>query len=300
MKQFIYLDNDIVNSIIAQRDNGLIHDIKLEESNTLGQAEHNTISTDIDGSVKGSLLKMINAEVKSNLETKIGKDNSISNTTQQIIEKTMHDATFNIAYKYIEAVKIKIGNNENDDYGKYVELTRSFDFVDLEYLEGLFSKNGFIDYIKKSTAEKIKKEATIATNQLNRQQRRAVSNQKNFNIKKIIGEENKEYDDIGDIIKVLKKMIPYSRMLISNDGYLIPLDEKYFRVDPTSIGFMYGGNITCVGMITNIIGKDTDPEDQKNIFASLQFSVNEVLRAILPTKEENICVIAPIAIYYNN
>ena len=300
MKQFIYLDNDIVNSIIAQRDNGLIHDIKLEESNTLGQAEHNTISTDIDGSVKGSLLKMINAEVKSNLETKIGKDNSISNTTQQIIEKTMHDATFNIAYKYIEAVKIKIGNNENDDYGKYVELTRSFDFVDLEYLEGLFSKNGFIDYIKKSTAEKIKKEATIATNQLNRQQRRTVSNQKNFNIKKIIGEENKEYDDIGDIIKVLKKMIPYSRMLISNDGYLIPLDEKYFRVDPTSIGFMYGGNITCVGMITNIIGKDTDPEDQKNIFASLQFSVNEVLRAILPTKEENICVIAPIAIYYNN
>ena len=63
---------------------------------------------------------------------------------------------------------------------------------------------------------------------------------------------------------------------------------------------MYGGDITCVGMITNIIGKDTNPEDEKNIFASLQFSVNEALRAILPTKEENICVIHPIAIYYNN
>ena len=32
MKQFIYLDNDIVNSIIAQKDNGLIQDIKLGES----------------------------------------------------------------------------------------------------------------------------------------------------------------------------------------------------------------------------------------------------------------------------
>ena len=127
-----------------------------------------------------------------------------------------------------------------------------------------------------------------------------MSNQISSEIKKTIDEKNKEYDNISDIINAFKKMIPYSRMLISNDGYLIPLDEKYFRVNPTSIGFMYGGDITCVGMITNIIGKDTNPEDEKNIFASLQFSVNEALRAILPTKEENICVIHPIAIYYNN
>lgn len=63
---------------------------------------------------------------------------------------------------------------------------------------------------------------------------------------------------------------------------------------------MYGGGITCFGMITNIIGKNTNPEDEKNIFASLQFSINEVLRAILPTKKENIFIIHPIAIYYNN
>ena len=300
MKQFIYLDNDIVNSIIAQKDNGLIQDIKLEESNTLGQTEQNAISTDIDGGIKGGVLNVVNAEAKLNLGTKIGKDKNISNTTQQIIEKTMHDATFNMAYEYISATKIEIGNDEIDDYGKYVELTRVFDFVDLEYLEGLFSKNGLIDYIKKSTSEQIKKEASIATNQLNRQQSRAMSNQISSKIRKTIDEKNKEYDNISDIINAFKKMIPYSRMLISNDGYLIPLDEKYFRVNPASIGFMYGGDITCVGMITNIIGKDTNPEDEKNIFASLQFSINEALRAILPTKEENICVIHPIAIYYNN
>lgn len=300
MKQFIYLDNDIVNSIIAQKDNGLIQDIKLGESNTLGQTEQNAISTDVDGGIKGAIFNVVNTEAKLNLGAKIGKDKNISNTTQQIIEKTMHDATFNMAYEYIDATKIEIGNNENDDYGKYVELTRMFDFVDLEYLEGLFSKNGLIDYIKKSTSEQIKKEASIATNQLNRQQSRAMSNQISSEIKKTIDEKNKEYDNISDIINAFKKMIPYSRMLISNDGYLIPLDEKYFRVNPTSIGFMYGGDITCVGMITNIIWKDTNPEDEKNIFASLQFSVNEALRAILPTKEENICVIHPIAIYYNN
>ena len=300
MKQFIYLDNDIVNSIIAQKDNGLIQDIKLEESNTLGKIKQNSILSDIDGSIKGSIFNVVSTEAKLNLGAKIRNDNNISNTTQQIIEKTMHDATFNIAYEYINATKIEIGNNDNNNYGKYVELTRVFDFVDLEYLEGLFSKNGLIDYIKKTTSEQIKKETSIVTNNLNRQQIRMMSNQISSETKRTIDEKNKEYDNISDIINAFKKMIPYSRMLISNDGYLIPLDERYFRVNPTSIGFMYGGGITCFGMITNIIGKNNNLEDEKNIFASLQFSINEVLRAILPTKKENICIIHPIAIYYNN
>ena len=89
-------------------------------------------------------------------------------------------------------------------------------------------------------------------------------------------------------------------MLISTDGYLIPLEDKYFRINPTNLGFKYGGDITCVGVITNIIGEDTNPEDEKNIFATLQFNVNEMLRAILPNKEKNICVVHPIAVYYEN
>lgn len=74
---------------------------------------------------------------------------------------------------------------------------------------------------------------------------------------------------------------------MSYDGYLIPLDDKYFRIDPSSLGFKYGGEITCVGMVTNIIGEDTNPEDEKNMFATLQFTVNETLRTILPTKVGN-------------
>ena len=76
--------------------------------------------------------------------------------------------------------------------------------------------------------------------------------------------------------------------------------DRYFRIDAQNLGFKYGGEITCVGMITNIIGEDTDPNDSQNIFATLQFSVNEVLRQLLPTKERNLCVIHPIAVYYGN
>lgn len=47
-----------------------------------------------------------------------------------------------------------------------------------------------------------------------------------------------------------------------------------------------------------IIGADTNPNDPKNMFATLQFTVNEALRKILPTNKENLCVIHPIGVFY--
>ena len=87
---------------------------------------------------------------------------------------------------------------------------------------------------------------------------------------------------------------------ISYDGYLVPLNTKYFRVDPVEFGFKYGGEITCVGMVTNIVGKDTEPNDSNNIFATLQHTSSEILRGLLPTKSDNLCILHPIAIYYGN
>jgi putative type II site-specific deoxyribonuclease len=189
---------------------------------------------------------------------------------------------------------------DQDDYGAYVELTRVFDVVDFDYLERIFSKGGLIEYLKKTEKEKIETTASVATESLNRSQQRSNSNAIRAKIKEAVAASGKQYDGIKEIIDMVRQIIPYNRMLISSDGYLIPLDDRYFRIDAQNLGFKYGGEITCVGMITNIIGEDTDPNDSQNIFATLQFSVNEVLRQLLPTKERNLCVIHPIAVYYGN
>lgn len=89
-------------------------------------------------------------------------------------------------------------------------------------------------------------------------------------------------------------------MLLSGDGYLIPVEDKCFRVNPTNMGFKFGGEIKCIGMITNVIGEDTNPNDDNNVFATLQFTVNEVVRSILPTSENNLYVVHPLAIYYES
>lgn len=100
------------------------------------------------------------------------------------------------------------------------------------------------------------------------------------------------------IIKAIRSFMPYNRLLISKDGYLIPLDEQYFRVDPKNLGFRYGGEITCVGIITNIFGEDANPNDSQNVFATLQYAANSALKELLPTTEKNICIVHPIVVYY--
>ena len=300
MKQFLYLDTDIVNSIIAQSEKGLVQEQSEESESNKAKSTHINGGIEGSGATEGSFLKLAKAEASLSLSGELGKEFSSATTSREIISKVLHDAAFDIAYTYIQPQKFVVGENNSDEYGDYVELTRVFDFVDMDYLENLFSKNGLVDFLKKTSKEKIETEVNKATDGMNREQLRTAGKAIKSELKKLIADSDKQYDDIHDIIVAFRQLMPYTRMLISHDGYLIPMDDKYFRINPNNLGFKYGGEITCVGMITNIIGADTDPTDPKNIFATLQFTVNEVLRTILPTDAQNLCVIHPIAVFYGS
>ena len=210
---------------------------------------------------------------------------------RNITEKKIHDEIFEKACKYI-----LINENENiqDDYGEYVKLNKVFQFVDLDYLEKLFSKDGMIEIIIKNEQNKIEEEFK---SNLNREQERKIKNE----IEKLKKEVVKNYEEIEKSIKGFKNIVPYTKMLISYDGYLIPLEEKNFRVNSSTMGFMYNGEISCVGMITNIVGDDIDDSDDgQNIFGAIQKAINMALKTILPTKERNLCIVNPIAIFYDS
>lgn len=300
MKQFLYLDIDIVNSIIAQSEQGLIQSLSNEQVFSNTESDGSKIAANIGAKLGGSLVKLAKAEANLSGSLESMESSSSASTSREIISKTMHDAAFDIAYNHINPIKIVYGNQNAGDTGNYIEMTRVFEFVDFDYLEGLFKKEGIIDFIKKNTAEQIEAEAEKIKEGYNREQLRKAGMRFKNEIKKAIAVSDKQFDDIAIIIKALRGLIPYNRMIISNDGYLIPLNTKYFRVDPIDLGFKYGGEITCVGMITNIIGEDANPNDNKNMFATLQFTANEVLRSMLPTNENNLCVVHPIAIYYGS
>lgn len=296
MKQFIYLDTDIVNSIIAQNDKGLVLETASEHEDTTGKDNSKSGSISVSGSAGGGIWKFAQAQAEFSGSGELTSANHSQTVLKEIATKTLHDAAYDIAYEQI--------SNEYDldpkeaTLGAFVELTQAFEFVDLVYIEGLFSENGFVSYLKKSEKEKIEETFNAEVeSELNRTQQRKGSGEIKRELNKLLSAVDKQYDDIIEIIKAIRQVIPYNRMLVSADGYLIPLEDKYFRDNPQTMGFKHGGYITCVGYITNVIG-ETKECDANNIFSQLQDMVNKALVSILPTREKDLFVVHPIALYY--
>lgn len=296
MKQFIYLDTDIINSIIAQKEKGLVLETASEHEDTAGNEKSKAGSIALDGSVGGGIWKFAQAQAELSGSGNLTLNSHSQTVLKEIATKTLHDAAFDIAYEQI--------HNEYDmdpqsaDLGSYIELTQTFEFVDLGYIESLFSESGFISFLKKTEGEKIEQQVSQSFyEELNRGQQRKNEGELKKEVKRLVTASNKKYDDIAEIIKAIRQIIPYNRMLVSSEGYLIPLEDKYFRDNPQTMGFKHGGYITCVGYITNVIG-ETSTSSSDNVFTQLQDMVNQALVSLLPTKEKDLFVVHPIAIYY--
>lgn len=246
MKQFIYLDTDIVNSIIAQKEKGLVLEMASEQEDTSGDNKAKSGSVTLDGSVGGGIWKFAQAQAELSGTGELTLNSHSQTVLKEIATKTLHDAAFDIAYKQIKTERDT--DPTNADLGSFVELTQTFDFVDLEYIENLFSdKNSFLAFMKKSEREKIEARAAQEISEhLNREQQRKNGNELKNRVKELVEANNRQYENISDIVKAMRQIVPYTRMLVSPDGYLIPLEDKYFRDNPQTMGFKHGGYVTCV------------------------------------------------------
>ena len=67
MKQFLYLDTDIVNSIIAQSEKGLVQEQSEESENNKTKSTHVSGGMEGSGAAEGSFLKLAKAEASLSL-----------------------------------------------------------------------------------------------------------------------------------------------------------------------------------------------------------------------------------------
>lgn len=154
MKQFLYLDKDIVGSIVAQAEKGLITEISNETEELKGNTSKNVGQVETNGKIGGNIWKLVKAEAALNIEGEIEKEKVNNFATKEMVVKTMHDAAFDIAYDYIKPIYVV--DDEVYTHGDYIEVNRKFEFVDMQYLEGLFSKDGLIDFLKNLLKKKLK------------------------------------------------------------------------------------------------------------------------------------------------
>lgn len=291
MKQFLYLDDDIVNSIIAQSEKGII--IQQTSERNVGEDNTSQENASLGADIKGgaSLLKALNASAGIQAAVATETQRADHFAKREMEEKTLHDAAFDIALDYIHS-SIKQADEEVTE-GDYVKLKCRFECVDFDYLEGLFGKDGIVDWIKKQEKDSSQKKMP-AQNQAKQEKGAGFQKAKAL---EAVRETEKQYKEVQSLLRAMRGLIPYNRMLYSGDGFLIPLDDKYFRIDYKNLGFKYGGEMTCVGLVTNVIQEET-PLATNSLFGSVQRAANTGLRAILSSTTEYICVIHPIAVFY--
>ena len=302
MKQFLYLDTDIVNSIIAQSQNGLEQLFKTDNTETVSV---DTLSGETtNGSVqgKGNLFNLMNIGGQFGIESTDQDSKVKTNTTHEITEKILHDAAFNEAVNILNDEIVENTNTEdnNDElgYGSYFQIRREFSFIDLPYLGDLFDDDSVMKLVGLANTS----ENNTSTEKISRQQRRQIQREA---AKKTIDRsaeeksQNSTTNNISAIISAIRKIAPYEKMLVSTDGFMIPLNERYFRIDSKDLGFRYGGPTNCLGFVTNIINNVGKP-DTDNMFMMLQQSVNNAFKEFLPTKASRILVCHPIAVYYDS
>ena len=120
-------------------------------------------------------------------------------------------------------------------------------------------EEGIVEYLKRDSEEKIQQLADQEISSLSRDARRKASSESRQRVKDAIDASNKGHDEVEQILRVMQSVIPYDKMLVSEDGFVIPLEKTYFRVNSKNIGFKFGGSMTCMGIISNIIGKGSAP-----------------------------------------
>lgn len=87
MKQFLYLDTDIVNSIIAQSEKGLVQEQSEESENNKTKSTHVSGGMEGSGAAEGSFLKLAKAEASLSLSGELGKECVSATTSREIISK---------------------------------------------------------------------------------------------------------------------------------------------------------------------------------------------------------------------
>ena len=275
MKKFIYLDQDYINSYLAQMKKGLLVNCSNEKqsSESTSQTKDLNLNGVISRELGVEILKILGLNLNGQVERNNSSTISDENIKSRIEEKVLHDYSFEMVEKFLKDKNlIKINDfNTGDIILEENEIT----IIDFEYFKNVFGNDGIFKNFR--NLNKINKNTNLTLN-------------------------NRE-NDIKfsyEIIEIIQKIIPYKRFGICGN-YLILFDDKNFRDNPDIIAFKYGGKIKFMGNITNIVNVPNNQDDQDNsilnVFKNFYNIINESISQMF-LNINKIYIIHAIALYY--
>ena len=293
MKRFLYYNQDSVNSFLAQIENGLL----VSENNTAEKTDSTSNTTGLKSDVTGDLSAKvlgIGAALKGNLHADDSDTEVATTLIRNVQEKALHDYAFEKIYEYV--INENLVNNDNPKIGDIVLVTEIPTFLDFNYFQLLFSENGAVKFSNDQSKKELDaKLAELKASVPKGTQIPVLIKNQIEEIKAKVNNAEAERKDLLKTIEVFRNTLPYNRFVMTSN-MLIPLDDANFRDNPDMIAFKYGGEMSIMGYVTNVISNE-EKRTPNNNFAPLYDTVNKVMLNIF-NNQDKIYIVHPIVLFY--
>ena len=293
MKRFLYYNQDSINSFLAQIENGLLVKENSTSEKSDSQSATNGIHGDVTGDISAKILG-IGAALKGNIHADDSDTEVATTLIRNVQEKALHDYAFERIYNYV--IEKKLVNNDNPKIGDVVLIKEVPTFLDFDYFQSLFADNGAVKFSneqnKKTLNDSIEqiKSSVPKGVQMPPQIKKQIDDLKNS-----VNNAESERKEMLKTIDAIRNTMPYNRFVMTSN-MLIPLDDENFRDNPNIIAFKYGGEISIMGYVTNVVSNE-EKQTPNNDFAPLYDTINKVMLTIFK-EQDKIYVVHPVALFY--
>lgn len=324
MKEIIYLDTDIMNSLLAQLDQGLIDNYSVEELAATTESSSATTDSGTDHGFKGGLTFDTGALPGGSMDFSFnrgGKEGQGQISSQEFTEgqrdllnKQFHDYSLDILIMKLQDENLI--KQDDIQEGDLIQSEGQFDFYDFSLInkaanadtwdkmmqwEDIEIERDFTDQEAKKIYDKIKKRQTL-TKKENRIQREAL----------IVHETNMERKNITKVMSMLEVHSSITNKLFENLTFvktnnLIGLLKKDFLRESTESLSFRGKNTRKAKFLGRVIGVKDEIIDGTNLSEFTPSEINKIPNILLDILlgsfdilEIDDILISPIAIYYES
>lgn len=293
MKRFLYYNQDSVNSLLAQIEQGLLIKKDSGKEETTSSTSTTEMRSDITGDLSAKVLG-IGASLQGDIQASDTDTEITTKMIRNIQEKALHDYAFEKVYEYI--ISNDMIKNEAPQIGDYILINEVPTFLDFNYFQSLFAENGAVKLANDQSKKQI--DALLAELKQSVPKGTQMPAQIRAQIKELeskIKSAEPERKEMAKTIEAIRNTLPYNRFVMT-DNMLLPLDDENFRDDPNIVAFKYGGRISALGYVTNIV-IESKSEMPNNDFAPLYDAINKIMLNMFHNKKK-IYIVHPIALYY--
>lgn len=303
MKDYIYLDQELVNSTLAQIDNGLNTKMSATASST--ETSNDESSTASKSNFEGGFPGVLKASIELSSAEK--KSNGFTAGQSEMIDTILHDSAVDLMMEKLSDQLIE--NPANATNGNYIHALSSYRIYDFDLISKVTGSDYAPTFANLDSVKALRQveldlaRARLSTSKDKKAMLLLLDARKKELENQIYGSENETFNDIHQFTKMANALLP-NTIFIRTESAAILGDKKNFRINSAQIQTIANldRKIHIIGIVTGIQKEthaDGEFEELKNQELNMiPGMMIDVLLASFDLLKENDRFIKPIAIFF--